>query len=160
MYPPLLTALPPRLLHIILASLLLVTLFSLFQFFSSAIQTYIPPIPDVSQAQPTLSDGGSAASGYPNKPEGWVKPSMQPFDPTKDGTNLLFNDEECDIKFPRLFTEIDIARSRGNAGGTVYRDGADGFVRARIYNGQLYIVAIGKDVWHVSFRISSPPHHS
>ncbi|KAH8148510.1 uncharacterized protein LAJ45_07613 [Morchella importuna] len=152
MQTPLLTSLPPRLLYIIAASLLLICLFSLSHFTKSQ---YTPLLPQVQQT-PNHPNYGQP----PEDPKGWIKPSLRPFDPATDGDNLFYNSEECDAKFPGLFTEIDVAKARGDIGEIPFHDGDKGYVKARIYKGKLYIVAKGDDVWHRQYAILHQIHRS
>lgn len=139
MQTPLLTSLPPRLLYLIAASLFCICFFSLLHFTGS--QYPPPPPPPATVTLPT-------------------HPKISPFNPATDRDNLFFNAAECAGKFPGLSTEIDVARARGDIGEAPFRDGDKGFVRARIYDGKLYVVAKGDDVWHRQSAILHQIHRA
>lgn len=111
------------------------TFFSLTRFPPTPIHAYTQlSAPEISQNS-SPQHIGKTKEDLKEKPD--EDEPIQPFDPEVDGTNLFFNDEQCEVKFVGLFTEIDMVRYRGGVGEAPYRDGDPGFVRARIYNGQV-----------------------
>lgn len=88
---------------------------------------------------------------------------------TKDRNNLQFNHRQCDFAFPDLFSDIDRLVRRHKAPAYKIRkaeidklseEKINGFVRAMIYDQQLYIISTGGPVYSRSFAVLSQIHRA
>ncbi|KAK6530392.1 hypothetical protein TWF694_003747 [Orbilia ellipsospora] len=69
------------------------------------------------------------------------------FDSASNSNDLRLSTSQCDIYFPGLYREIESSVARGNI-GPIKPVSRSGYITARIYNNELYVVGEGKNVWH------------
>ena len=74
------------------------------------------------------------------------------FNATRDADNLGLSDDQCDIAFPKQYTDIqnNVANLSANPitlSDLDIQDGQDERIRAMIYNGELYIISRHGNTW-------------